>query len=217
MKYEKRAECTNEVLGLIDLANLVPYAKEVKDIFGYAEQFGIARSSELIKSQTIIEGWLMSFLEFPLLVSFLCEKKDFNNLVFGFQDFQQVRRLVFAVVKYSESYRDNLGKGLNTFPAINLASSQLWVNRSGRLEISLHRVHESLINCELHRFRRCVICNNVFWAKKLNAETCQKKCRDTLGNRKRQGKARSNQISAPVSEGRNESRRQFLNQDFSKK
>jgi hypothetical protein len=39
------------------------------------------------------------------------------------------------------------------------------------------------------RLRFCKICSRVFWAKKSNAETCSKRCADSLGNLKRLNEA----------------------------
>ncbi len=42
------------------------------------------------------------------------------------------------------------------------------------------------------RLKMCSICNLVFWAKKINANTCgEKKCADDLGNKKRLAEAKA--------------------------
>ena len=44
----------------------------------------------------------------------------------------------------------------------------------------------------ISRIQRCRRCSNIFWAKRLDAKACSKKCSDVLSQRKRQRKIKRN-------------------------
>ncbi|HMS41119.1 MAG TPA: hypothetical protein PKE69_12890 [Pyrinomonadaceae bacterium] len=91
--------------------------------------------------------------------------------------------------------------------------SHLFVNEKGFLDLSVSGLGEIVKKekIKFDRIRICPICNFLFWAKKKNSETCgQKKCIDTLGNRKRLEKTK---VKA---ESKQDLRDIWKNQDFSK-
>ncbi len=64
-------------------------------------------------------------------------------------------------------------------------------------------------NIPFYRIRSCQVCQNVFWAKKLNAKTCQPKCSKKLYER-----ARSKRLKA-ITTSKRDARDGWKNQDLS--
>lgn len=79
---------------------------------------------------------------------------------------------------------DDFGKNKNDksfeLPTIEITVKPM-IDSEGKLEIKIPAVFDVLNDINADRLRICEICNQIFWAKKKNSETCQKSCYNTLG------------------------------------
>lgn len=58
------------------------------------------------------------------------------------------------------------------------------VNDQHGIEIKFEGFLKLVLGSDLRRFRKCKFCEKMFWAKRLDAETCSKKCSDLIAQRR---------------------------------
>jgi hypothetical protein len=63
------------------------------------------------------------------------------------------------------------------------AFQELRLNEDGIIRKDEDPVIDLLVGQDAKRIRKCKICSNFFWAKRLDARCCQKKCADTYNQR----------------------------------
>jgi hypothetical protein len=59
----------------------------------------------------------------------------------------------------------------------------LVVNEAGVLIRARNDLLDALIDARADRIRSCVICNRIFWARRINSECCTERCRKTYNQR----------------------------------
>lgn len=230
MKYGKKAGCPDLLTKVIDLVNILP-DDAVEKFDKICDERRVRRNDAGIVIYDSAKGLLDE-----KLVEYCFDREPQNESVERFEDLMKAKDLLIHLAGLSRKFRDIPNEKQNDkatmlklyceFLRIDYKQRQFTINLGVSLPNGIIKPVRSEFldlfeksDISFHRIRSCWICQNIYWAKKAarKNETCGKKCADRLGNERRKGKLRLNQVSAPVSEGRNESRRQFLNQDFSKK
>jgi hypothetical protein len=233
MKYEKKAECPPKLKDLIELVNLLPDSdpqtvkKELYEvIFNYDwdnNYFGHTLFDE-------VEYFLGSGRLTQHLFNKIESEADYEGTidVFSLCDhFADLVRTKSIFIKIAESYNNSvensgerqyeLRRRFNKFRFE--FSTELIVNNQGFLKPRHNEFVELFAkeNIQASRIRICVICSQIFWAKKTNAETCgEKNCASTLYNRRRLEKLKQERLEkVAVWEQKKRERANWINRDFS--
>jgi hypothetical protein len=108
---------------------------------------------------------------------------DRLNAVLGVFD-----QILSRAKEHSASY-EKYGESIYSWEPLKISAVTLIANgKMGEIDYKFSNFLESIRGCELVRFKRCDVCNSVFYASKTNAQTCQTKCTKTLDNWKQSAK-----------------------------
>lgn len=227
MKYKKIAECPAELQKAIKLANVVsvreehllPDAQELvgkylaSEIYkkdGHCAEFKAKEASlEVIKTE--IE-------RFPKLYNYLAEETErrIEKMPFtespndgrrilitleNYIDFFESRKILRATANYCQFFfKYPLGSVTSdSFSKQRFTQNTVLRIVEGRIDFVGSRITEILRKVDAQRLRICPICQDVFWATRVEARTCLKKrCSNNFHQRKRRIKeyeARLNGLS----------------------
>lgn len=160
--------------------------------------------------------------KFPRLYHYVFDETEETQCTIHGQPsrFQQLTRydsilliqdLLIKIAIHSTVFIEGLGLEEFTRNSFSTASEFIfpikWRIKGGKLRFEITHITKTLEGIDARRLRFCEVCQSVFWAYRLDAKYCSEKC----GNRFRVNK------SIAKKEKRAQERREFLNQNFSKK
>ena len=177
---------------LIALTNLVPPEHELGDLYEAFVEFlnsiGLDRwTAEWAKKlRALVHSYLLGLPE--TFQSYVLGKKwpdddDAGILIYGVASVERyalikdARMLLRGIPTISESGSDFYR------PALEV-KTKLRLNGQGVFILERNKLIEALECVEAQRIRTCPICEQIFWAGRLNQPACSKRCSHTLRNRK---------------------------------
>jgi hypothetical protein len=117
---------------------------------------------------------------------------DFDEKFWFEIDFSEMKRQVRFIADRCRYFVDfnsnNPNNNSMAFSKYTMDFTQTLYFRiiENKITFAPNRIIEILQGADARRFRLCLICERVFWAKKLNHKTCGKReCAVNLGNKKR--------------------------------
>jgi hypothetical protein len=185
---------------MIVMANLVPRHVEMPNLADmFVEEVFESEHREHVDVPFIIRR---AFRGYPNAQAFIEEQwhtldpQTISHFLSIYSHLVNVRHLVVQVAALSATYREHLGSGALRSSYVTRVSVPVYLTipkediGSKTPHVVTHSLIEPLLGIDVARIRSCVICENIFWARRSNAETCQKACSDRLGNLKRKGQTR---------------------------
>ncbi len=130
------------------------------------------------------------------------EKKpddDFNfdfNFGVGLEDLK--RQLRYIAENCTDFAQNKYGSGGAAFSKYEMDFTQTLYFRiaEGKITFAANRLVRALQGVDAKRMRICPICQNIFWARRIEAQTCSKrKCSNNFHQRKRRIKDYEKQLS----------------------
>lgn len=212
-KYKKLSECPKDLNELIKVINLLPknlsefikkkgileseFRDEAQQVYaGIKSDRSLTDNPFLLFDTLALQakyrdklGALLS-AEFIRAINFGIEPFSFQNATFSLTILINEKMTLLHIIESFNIWDIDFNRQLDHKPDFNFdkAIAAYSFNEDTSLQFTSFKIIDILTKHKIpiERVRKCPICNNIFWAKKLNAETCgEKKCSDTLGNRKR--------------------------------
>jgi hypothetical protein len=192
-KYIKVSECPPLLAELIDLVNLIPTDVELPEI-EFSEYLKI--SSEDLPEFDDFPVTDISFLPAELIVYL---EKSASKFLDNYDNMGEARKNLFREANYYNDYkefrsiRNDLlyiaGKHAPKDSFFLESRTMVYTTNKGTFEILPSKLLEAIYGVERRRIRICDFCKKIYWAKRLDAQTCgNKRCSDVLSARKYQSR-----------------------------
>jgi hypothetical protein len=195
-KYQKVSECPLKLETIIELVNLLPDdAEKVFDEYN--------GRTKIYRDGVIIRDTAKEILNEKIVIYCLDEERNFVEAA---NDLLKAKKLFLVFSEMSKNYLSLPKNKRTSSPELGLLIYKFFGSEHQDREfpalIGFSGVFIKPVQSELleffkendvpfYRIRLCPICQDIFWAKKTNSETCgKKKCSDELGNRKRLAEAK---------------------------
>jgi hypothetical protein len=135
------------------------------------------RSIYPTKAQTVFE-WLYT-LEPSKIKDMTREQVD------SYSYYREAREILLSLIKRNKSKLDQTQFREGLFASPIRISGCITVDENGRIQLVFGTLARMLDGAEVERIRQCKMCHEIFWAGRLDQETCTRRCTNLFHQHKR--------------------------------